>query len=102
MLLVQSIGRSTRTGFNVDLSFSPRPGMFSSLRYGYSRTFNDADDALTPPATGTFETEYGPSRGDSRHRVNWNIGGPIIWGVTASMNGRLQTGSPLQHHDRPR
>jgi Carboxypeptidase regulatory-like domain len=94
MLLVQSVGRSTRTGFNVDLSFSPRPGMFSSLRYGYSRTFNDADDALTPPATGTFETEYGPSRGDFRHRLNWNVGGPIIWGVTASMNGRLQSGSP--------
>ena len=58
MLLVQSIGRSSRSGFNVDLSFSPRPRMFSSIRYGYSRTFNDADDALTPPATGTFETEY--------------------------------------------
>ncbi len=94
MLLVQSIGRSSRSGFNVDLSFSPRPRMFSSIRYGYSRTFNDADDALTPPATGTFETEYGPSRGDSRHRLNWNLGGPVIWGITASMNGRLQTGSP--------
>jgi hypothetical protein len=93
-LLVQSIGRSTRSGFNVDLSFSPRAGMFSNVRYGFSRTFNDADDALTPPASGTFGTEYGPSRGDARHRLNWNFGTPIIWGVTASLNGRMVTGSP--------
>ena len=38
MLLVQSIGRSTRAGINVDLSFAPRQGMFSNVRYGYSRT----------------------------------------------------------------
>ena len=33
---------STRSGINVDLSFSPRQGIFSSVRYGYSRTMNDA------------------------------------------------------------
>jgi len=93
-LLVQSIGRSSRGGVNADLTFSPRPGMFSSIRYAYVRAFNDADDALTPPASGTFATEYGPSRGDVRHRLNWNIGGPIIWGISASMNGRLQSGTP--------
>ncbi len=94
MLLVQSIGRSTRSGFNVDLSFAPRQRMFSSVRYGYSRTFTDGEDALTPPPQGTFATEWGPSRGDMRHRLNWNIGGPIFWGVTASMNGRLNSGAP--------
>jgi hypothetical protein len=93
-LLVQSIGRSTRSGINMDVSFSPRQGIFSSVRYGYSRTLNDGEDALTPPPTGTFDTEWAPSRGDSRHRVNWNIGGPIVWGVTASLNGRFQSGTP--------
>jgi len=95
VLLVQSIGRSTRSGFNVDLNFSPRPRVFSSVRYGYSRTMNDGEDALTPPPLGTFETEWAPSRGDARHRLNWNVGGPIgPWGLTASLNGRLQSGSP--------
>jgi hypothetical protein len=95
MLLVQSIGRSTRSGVNLDLSFSPRQGMFSSVRYGYSRTFNDGEDALTPPPNGTFATEWAPSRGDSRHRVNWNVGAPITrWGVFASINGRFQSGTP--------
>lgn len=95
-LLVQSIGRSTRGGVNIDLSYAPRPGMFSSFRYGYSRTQNDGDDALTPPPTGTFDAEWGPSRGDVRHRLNWNMGAPISrWGVVASLSGRLQSGSPF-------
>lgn len=94
-LLVQSIGRATQAGFNVDLFLTPRRGMFGNVRYGYSRTMNDADDALTPPATGTFATEWAPARGESRHRFNWNIGGPIgPWGLTASLNGRVQSGVP--------
>jgi len=92
MLLVQSIGRVRRAGFNVDLNYSPRQGIFSSLRYGYSASMNDADDALTPPATGTFATEWAPTR-EGRHRLNWNIGAPIQrWGLFASINGRLNSG----------
>jgi len=95
MLLVQSIGRSMRGGINLDLSYSPRRGMFSSIRYGYGRTQNDADDALTPPPLGTLDTEWGPSRGDSRHRLNWNVGAPVErWGMFASINGRLNSGAP--------
>lgn len=97
MLLVQSIGRSTQAGFNMDLFFTPRRGMFGNVRYGYSRSMNDADDALTPPATGTFETEWAPTRGDSRHRFNWNIGGqvgPPSWGLNLSLNGRVNSGTP--------
>ncbi len=94
MLLVQSIGRSTRTGLNVDLSFSPRPACSAIVRYGYSRTFNDADDALTPPATGTFETEWAPLAAICVIVFNWNIGGSHRLGRDGSMNGRLQSGSP--------
>jgi hypothetical protein len=97
VLLVQSVGRSTQAGFNVNLSLSPRQGMFGNIRYGYSRSFNDADDSLTPPPLGTFATEWGPARGDTRHRFNWNVGGPIgprPWGITASINGRMQSGTP--------
>jgi hypothetical protein len=94
VLLVQSIGRSTRSGFNADFNFSPRQGLFSRVGYGYSRTFNDGDDAFTPPATGTFDTEWGPSRGDGRHRFNWNIGGQLGWGFNASLNGRINSGTP--------
>jgi hypothetical protein len=98
MLLVQSMGRSTQAGVNVDLFLSPRPGVFGNVRYGYARTMNDADDALTPPATGTFDTEWASSRGESRHRFNWNIGGqvgPAPWGLNASINGRVNSGTPF-------
>ena len=73
VLLVQSIGRVRRNGFNVDLSFSPRQGIFSSIRYGFVNNRNDGDDALTPPASGTFATEWARTR-EGPHRVNWNIG----------------------------
>ncbi len=96
-LLVQSIGQSTQAGINLDLSLTPRRGIFGSVRYGYARSMNDADDALTPPSTGTFETEWGSARGESRHRFNWNIGGqigPPAWGLNASVSGRLNSGTP--------
>jgi hypothetical protein len=92
MLLVQSIGRVRRTGFNVDLSYSPRQGMFSNIRYGFVNNMNDADDALTPPATGTYLTEWARTR-EGRHRLNWNIGVPIRrWGLMTSINGRWNSG----------
>ena len=44
---------------------------------------------------GTFVGEYGPARGESPHRLNWNLGTPIQrWGVFFSVNGRLQSGTP--------
>jgi hypothetical protein len=92
LLLVQSLGRERRTGVNVDLNYSPRPGIFSSVRYGLSNTMNDADDEFTPPATGDFATEWARTR-QSRHRVNWNIGVPIQrLGLVASINGRWNSG----------
>ena len=92
MLLVESVGRVRRTGFNVDLSYSPRQGIFSNIRYGFSNNMNDGDDALTPPASGTYLTEWARTR-DGRHRVNWNIGVPIQrWGLFTSINGRWNSG----------
>jgi hypothetical protein len=92
VLLVQSIGRERRAGFNVDLNYSPRQGMFSSVRYGFTNNMNDADDEFTPPASGDFATEWARTR-DSRHRINWNIGIPVRrLGLFWSLNGRWNSG----------
>ncbi len=92
VLLVQSMGRARRVGFNVNLNYSPRQGMFSRVRYGFSNNMNDSDDEFTPPATGDFATEWARTR-EGRHRVNWNIGVPIQrWGLSASINGRWNSG----------
>jgi hypothetical protein len=90
--LVQSIGRERRAGFNVDLNYSPRQGMFSSIRYGFTNTMNDADDEFTPPSSGDFAMEWARTR-ESRHRINWNIGVPVQrLGLFASLNGRWNSG----------
>ena len=92
VLLVQSIGRGRRAGVNVDLSYSPRQGMFSNVRYGFSNNMDDADDEFTPPATGDFATEWARTR-EARHRVNWNIGIPVRrLGLSWSLNGRWTSG----------
>jgi hypothetical protein len=97
VLLVQSSGRARRAGFNTDINYSPRPGIFSSLRYGYSNNMDDADDEFTPPATGNFVTEWARTR-EARHRVNWNIGLPIPrLGISASVNGRWASGGYYNH-----
>jgi hypothetical protein len=93
MLLVQSIGRARRTGFNVDFNYSPRQLFFSNVRYGFSANRNDGDDALTPPATGMLTTEWARTR-EGPHRINWNFGVPIRrFGLNASINGRWNAGS---------
>jgi hypothetical protein len=92
VLLVQSIGRARRVGFNVDLNYSPRQGMFSSVRYGFSNNMNDADDEFAPPPTGEFVSEWARTR-EGQHRINWNIGVPIQrLGLFASINGRWNSG----------
>jgi hypothetical protein len=92
VLLVQSIGRERRAGVNLNLSYSPRRGIFSSIRYGYTHSMDDADDAFTPPPTGSFLDEWAPTR-EGRHRVNWNVGVPIErLGLSASINGRWNSG----------
>jgi hypothetical protein len=92
VLLVQSVGKARRAGFNVDFNYSPRQGIFSNIRYGYSNNMDDADDEFTPPATGTFVTEWARTR-ESRHRVNWNIGMPVQrLGLFLSLNGRWNSG----------
>jgi hypothetical protein len=97
MLLVQSIGRARRAGFNTDLNYSPRQGIFSSFRYGYSNNRDDADDEFTPPPTGTFATEWSPTR-EARHRINWNVGMPIRpIGLVVSLNGRWTSGGFYNH-----
>jgi hypothetical protein len=93
MLLVESIGRERRAGFNINLNYSPRQGIFSSVRYGFSNNMNDADDEFTPPASGDFAAEWARTR-ESRHRVNWNIGVPVRrLGLSWSLNGRWTSGS---------
>jgi hypothetical protein len=97
VLLVQSIGRARRAGFNTDLNYSPRQGIFSNVRYGYSNNMDDSDDEFTPPPTGSFATEWARTR-EARHRVNWNVGAPIQrLGLMFSVNGRWTSGGYYNH-----
>jgi hypothetical protein len=94
-LLVDSRGRVTDWGFGGDVNYNhQRLRIFGNMRYSWGRRWSDGEDALTPPPDGrTFETEWGPSRGDQGHRVFWTLGMPVKWGVQASLSGRFSQGS---------
>ena len=104
MLLVQSIGRSRRdAGINVDLFLHAAPRACSATCATATRArMNDADDALTPPPLGTFDTEWAPTRGESRHRFNWNIGGQIVLGPHRVDEWPRAVRHAVQRHDGPR
>ena len=92
VLLVQSIGRARRVGVNANLNYSPRQGIFSSIRYGFTHDMNDSDDEFTPPPAGNFAADWARTR-QGRHRVNWNVGLPIQrLGISTSINGRWNSG----------
>jgi hypothetical protein len=94
-LIVNSTGRLTDWGFGTDVNYSnQRLRIFANVRYSFARRWSDADDPLAPPPDGrTFETEWGPSRGDPGHRVSWTLGGPIRWGIEGSVSGRFAQGN---------
>jgi hypothetical protein len=94
-LLVNSMGRVTDWGFGSDLRYNhERFRLFANVGYSFGRRWSDADDSLTPPPDGrTFDTEWGPSRGDQGHRMSWSLGGPIRWGIEGSVSGRFSQGS---------
>jgi hypothetical protein len=93
-LLVSSIGRVTDWGFGSEVRYNQqRLRLFANLRYSFGRRWSDGEDPLTPPPDGrTFDTEWGPSRGDQGHRVSWSLGGPIRWGLEGSVSGRFSQG----------
>ena len=101
VLLVQSIGRVRRSGFNVDLSFSPRQGYFSNIRYGFSNNRNDGDDALTPPASGTYATEWARTREGPHRQLEYRrADSPLRADDLAQRT--LELGQLLHHYHRAR
>lgn len=97
VLLLASMGRSQRTGFEVNANAGNlwHRRVFTSFQYSFNEFLNDADSPLSLPADSLHpEREWGPSRGDVRHRAWGSISLRIPNSFNAGLNVRWQTASP--------
>jgi hypothetical protein len=113
-----SIGRShaQSLGVNTTLNFTPnspgtsfggpgtsgkneprfrwRRGLSLSGYYNLGRSYNNSDGAFTPSPTGTIDTEWGPSSGDTRHRFSVALYTGALKNLNASVYVSAYSGSP--------
>ena len=68
-------------------------GLFGS--YTLSRSRNNSDGAFATPATGTLDTEWGPSGGDVRHRGNLSINSGVVRNFSASLSFSMSSKPPI-------
>jgi hypothetical protein len=91
------------TGLNISIA-APSPQLqkdFFNLRRGSVNVFyylgrvnSDQLGAFTVSPTGTLATEWGPSFGDTRHRVSLGINSSAIRNFNASLSLGTSTGTP--------
>ena len=96
--------RSISTNANLNF-FAPTPnsttffdwkrnlGVYGS--YTLARSRNNSDGTFSPPASGSLDTEWGPSNGDVRHRGNFSINTGMIRNFSASINFSMSSAPPI-------
>jgi hypothetical protein len=119
-------GRQDSRAMNASASFSvlPQGAPNAQARFNWRRmSFNasyalgsvrsDSAGAFAAPATGTFDTEWGPSAGDVRHRMSGgfsttavrNLSANFTWSAASGVPYTLMTGrddnGDLIFNDRP-
>lgn len=72
--------------------FNIRRGSLN-VSYFLGRARSNTDGAFQPPSTGDINTEWGPSFGDVRHRVNVSLNSQALKNLSTSFNFSTATGS---------
>lgn len=74
--------------------FSARRGLSLNAGYTLGRARNNVDGAFAVPASGTLETEWGPSNFDVRHRIMAGLTSNAVKNLSAMIYFQGSTGSP--------
>ena len=64
------------------------------LNYRYRRTFNNSDGAFTPSPTGSLDSEWAPSSGDTRHRWRGSVSSQALRNLSAQLSLDSNSGGP--------
>ena len=92
----ESTGRSESDRFNVGMQFRlPARQLFMRVQYTLGQEKNHADGATSLPSNNQNpDVDWGPARGDIRHRVQMNSNVPLPWQIRTSLNFNWSSGSP--------
>lgn len=93
---VDAIGTAESQGvdLSMNLNYAPKR-IFGAVNYRLAKAMNDGDSATSFPQNGTdIAAEWGPSRGDVRHRVFGFVSMPLRFGLRSNVNMRYETGVP--------
>ncbi len=74
--------------------FKWRRGLQLSTNYTVGRSYNNTDGAFSPSPTGTIDTEWGPSSGDTRHRIGVSAYSGALKNLNASFYVSANSGRP--------
>lgn len=93
---IESIASARSTGLDASLRANSEDGRSSGFfRYRYTRSFDDADGALSLPAdSNDLAAEWSPSSWDLRHRIYGFVRTELPYGVRASLSGSILSGAP--------
>jgi hypothetical protein len=92
---LESTARSQNESLEVTVMLNHRPKRFSAnVSYTLGEALNETDGALSlPPNSFDLSQEWGPSRGDVRHRMFASMNTDVKAGFRVNMNVRAQSAS---------
>jgi hypothetical protein len=98
---LESTARSVNQSMQADLFFNyPRRRVSANLSYAYGKTMDETDGVLSlPPDHFDGTSEWGPARGDVRHRVNASLNSDLPGHFRVSANFRAQSALPYNITD---
>jgi hypothetical protein len=93
---LESTAKSFAQSLEVGFTFNHQAWGFSSnTTYRLGEAWNETDGALTlPPDSVDLSGEWGPSRQDTRHRLNVSVNSDLWAGLRMNANFRAQSAPP--------
>jgi len=68
--------------------------MSFNANYSLNRVQTNSDGAFAAPASGTFDTEWGPGSGDVRHRVSGGFSSTALRNLSTNLTWSAASGAP--------
>ena len=97
LLKMDSVGRSTQEGLNVNLTTNRLPRMLFSASYTISSARDDGSAIWTPPSgEGNAVDVWGAASNDSRHRLSVSAFAELRSGVRATLQMRYLSSTPYE------
>jgi hypothetical protein len=93
---VDAIGEAKSQGIDLSMNLNYAPmRIFGTVNYRLAKAMNDGDSATSLPVNGDdLDAEWGPARGDVRHRIFGFASVPLKFGLRTNLNMRYESGSP--------